>query len=232
MGCATSAPATSPVDSGLIPAGEPQSDTPGKAFTGPQKAHHASVPIKAARETACKSLRGRRASVELAVVALGVLACGFASYRWFAYRSGLTGPAGAPGAQRALWPGGVTCERGHLDVFQITPRYCNASSHPEHSPPGCDPSVHLSKPNGAERPNWNSCTMICLPTGLRTVASRHGMRFGGTCFEPNRIEPETYGTAVVCPGAEYVASYAFLGIPMHTFHCAGGEVIDFGMPYK
>ncbi|KAG8468619.1 hypothetical protein KFE25_013702 [Diacronema lutheri] len=195
-----------------------QSDAP--IIKGPADGLIKSPPLAVAERNWSRASRAACACCAVASVLVVVaLVVG-----WMMYRRYSSGPRNVLNPEALSWPGGVYCEHGLTDVYQITPMSCNSST-------GCDPGTHLSRPQGSE-PNMNSCTMVCLPPAVKAIAARHGMHFGQTCFDKNAIEPDKYGAGVVCPGAEYLHTYAYLSISMYTFHCAGGPVIDYGLPYK
>lgn len=128
----------------------------------------------------------------------------------------------SPGAP-PMWPGGLTCgDKGHgvYDAYSVTPDHCDGSNN-------CDLAKDLNKPL-----ILNSCTMVCMLSGFHAVAAKHGMHFGGTCFDDNKIETDTFGADVVCPGAAFYEESKYAGILMFTYKCNGGTVLDYGGPYK
>jgi hypothetical protein len=132
------------------------------------------------------------------------------------------GPAASSGSP-PIWPDNKTCgDKGHgvYDAYSISPDHCDSSNN-------CDPGHDLNDPI-----IYNSCTMVCMLGGFHNVAEKHGMHFGGTCFDDNAIETDHFGTDVVCPGASFSRESKYAGIRMFTYKCTGGTVIDYGGPYK
>jgi hypothetical protein len=123
-----------------------------------------------------------------------------------------------------VWPGDVSCEyrRGVMvDAFSTAP-----DGLPDKSlRPGTTP---------------NSCSMICLPSGFKNVGQRHGIKYGGDCFgDSDDIDDHTYadGTKIhsgtpVCPGYTYEHSGKVAGVEFFQYRCNGGDVINYGAPYK
>lgn len=126
-------------------------------------------------------------------------------------------------APAPVWPEGKTCGNdGHgvYDAYTVTPAACDRSNH-------CDPWQDLN-----DDPIYNSCTMVCMLKGAHKVAAKHGMKFGGSCFEPNTVDVDVFGDDIVCPGAKFTLASSYAGIEMFTYTCDGGKVIDYGKPYK
>lgn len=122
-----------------------------------------------------------------------------------------------------MWPDGKTCGKsGHgvYDAYSTTPAKCDDNNH-------CDPTKDLNEPI-----IFNSCTQICMLKGFHGAAAKHGMKFGGTCFDNNHIDVDKYGEDVVCPGAKFYEEFKAFGIHMFTYTCEAGTVIDYGKPYK
>jgi len=137
---------------------------------------------------------------------------------------GASSASGGGGGGVPVWPGGYTCgEKGHgvYDAYSITPDHCDRSNN-------CDPSKDLNSPI-----IYNSCTMICMLSGFHSIAEKHGMKFGGSCFDNNAVDTAHFGTGPVCPGATFEsADKGPVGIQMFTYKCTGGSVVDYGGPYK
>lgn len=86
----------------------------------------------------------------------------------------------------------------------------------------------------------NGCSQVCLPSGVRNVAAHHGMKYGAGCFgeNDNSLYPTfADGSLIpahtpVCPGPHFVHEGTVTGVQFFTWECTGGDVIDYGAPYR
>lgn len=81
------------------------------------------------------------------------------------------------------------------------------------------------------------CVLVFTPT---IAPSSDGVHYGSSCFaeNDNSLYP-TFGDGSVipahtpiCPGAEFVSEGSVAGVQYFTYKCTGGDVINYGAPYK
>ena len=85
----------------------------------------------------------------------------------------------------------------------------------------------------------NSCSQICLPTGVKNAAEGHGVHYGASCFgENDSVLNPLDGNGIpipehtpVCPGFTFAEEGAIAGVQYFVYTC-DGPVIDYGAPYK
>jgi hypothetical protein len=86
----------------------------------------------------------------------------------------------------------------------------------------------------------NSCSQICLPTGVKGAAEGHGVHYGSSCFGENDSTLNPFGGngnaipahTAICPGFTFHEEGAVAGVQYFIYTCEDGDVIDYGAPYK